>query len=84
MNILLSYICSLNRLDLNLPDFGSVILGITDIRRQSMNNINEEDIPIEITHTYDFNCSCHKCNSNNCTDGDFGEKLFLKCIKFNK
>jgi hypothetical protein len=48
---------------MNLPDLGSVALGITDVRKESVYN-NEEDLPMEITHTYDFDCSCFKCNKN--------------------
>jgi len=50
---------------MNLPELGSVALGITDVRKELIKN-NEEDIPMEIIHTYDFNCSCAKCTS----DGD--------------
>jgi hypothetical protein len=57
------YLCDLfsNRFDLNLPELGSVTLGITDIRKELIQN-QEEDIPMEIIHRYDFNCSCNKCH----------------------
>jgi hypothetical protein len=44
---------------MNLPELGSVALGITDVRKESIHT-DEEDIPMEIMHTYDFNCSCKK------------------------
>jgi len=70
MIFLKNYILSLfNRLDMNLPELGSVTLGITDIRKELIRNNEEEeeeDIPMEIIHTFDFNCSCNKCTS----DGD--------------
>ncbi|CAF4342432.1 unnamed protein product [Rotaria socialis] len=53
-----------SRLDFNLPELGSVALGITGVRKESSSNNTEEDVPIEIIHTYDFNCSCNKCTSN--------------------
>ena len=45
---------------MNLPELGSVTLGITEIRKESH---EEEDIPMEIVHTFDFNCSCNKCTA---------------------
>ncbi len=50
----------LKRFDIDLPELGSIALGITDLRKELIKN-NEEDIPMEIIHTYDFNCSCAKC-----------------------
>jgi hypothetical protein len=68
----------LNRLDINLPELGSVALGITDIRKESINNNNnEEDIPMEIIHTYDFNCPCNRCISNDSIGRDSGKKKHI-------
>ncbi|CAF0732702.1 unnamed protein product [Adineta steineri] len=53
-----------SRFNMNLSELGSVALGITDVRKESSTDHNDEDIPMEITHTYDFNCSCDKCTSN--------------------
>ncbi|CAF2099622.1 unnamed protein product [Rotaria magnacalcarata] len=53
-----------SRLDINLPELGSVALGITGVRKESSSNNTEEDVSIETIHTYDFNCSCNKCTSN--------------------
>ncbi|UJR36699.1 hypothetical protein I4U23_029416 [Adineta vaga] len=53
-----------SRLDMNLTDLNSVTLGITDIRKELISNRNEQELQMEIIHTYDFNCSCNKCNSN--------------------
>ena len=50
---------------MNLPELCPVALGITDVRKELTNNNNEEDIPMEIIHTYDFNCSCNKCTADN-------------------
>ncbi|CAF0855572.1 unnamed protein product [Rotaria sordida] len=61
-----------SQLNMNLPELGSVILGITDVRKESTNN-NEEDISMEIIHTYDFNCSCNKCTLGDQIDQDLGE-----------
>jgi hypothetical protein len=58
---------------MNLPELGSVALGITDIRKEMVEN-HEEDIPIEIIHTYDFNCSCKKCISG----GDGNDRVLSK------
>ncbi|CAF3392964.1 unnamed protein product [Rotaria sp. Silwood1] len=49
---------------MNLPELGSVVLGVTDVRKESI-NANEEDTPMEAIHTYDFNCSCNKCTLGN-------------------
>lgn len=49
---------------MNLRKVGSVVLGVNDIRKESSGN-NEEDIPDETIHTYDFQCSCNKCTENN-------------------
>ncbi|CAF3397914.1 unnamed protein product [Rotaria sp. Silwood1] len=53
-----------SRLHMNLPELGSVVLGVTDVRKESI-NANEEDTPMEAIHTYDFNCSCNKCTLGN-------------------
>lgn len=49
---------------MNLSELGSITLGITDIKKE-MNENTEEDIPMEIVHTYDFNCLCKNCPSDN-------------------
>lgn len=67
----------LNRLDINLPELGSVALGITDIRKESINNNDDEDIPMEIIHTYDFNCPCNRCISNGSIDRGSGERKHI-------
>jgi len=54
---------------MNIPELGLVALGITDVRKESINN-SDEDIPMEIVHTYDFNCSCN----NGPIDRDSGER----------
>ncbi|CAF1028429.1 unnamed protein product [Adineta ricciae] len=53
-----------SRLDINLTDLGSATLGITDIRKELIVSKTEEEIPMETTHTYAFNCPCHKSDSN--------------------
>jgi hypothetical protein len=64
---------------MNIPELGSVVLGITDVRKESINN-SDEDIPMEIIHTYDFNCSCN----NGPIDRDSGErKPIVKMILLN-
>jgi hypothetical protein len=63
---------------MNLPELGSVTLGITDIRKELIRNHEEEDIPMEIIHTFDFNCSCNKCTS----DGD--DRILSKNKSFEK
>jgi len=42
---------------MNLPELGSVALGITDIRKEAVNNNTEDDSPMEIIHRYDFDCN---------------------------
>jgi hypothetical protein len=60
---------------MNLPDLGSVALGITDLRKQATHKLNNEaDDPMEITHTYDFNCSCDKCTCGGRIDRALGKK----------
>jgi len=41
---------------MNIPDLGSVTLGITDIKKELIQN-SEKDIPMKIIDTYDFNYS---------------------------
>ncbi|CAF0912604.1 unnamed protein product [Rotaria sordida] len=65
-----------SQLNMNLPELGSVILGITDVRKESTNN-NEEDISMEIIHTYDFNCSCNKCTLGDQIDQDLAPTFDL-------
>ena len=68
---------------MNLPELGSVTLGITEIRKEMIrDHVEDEDIPMEIVHTFDFNCSCKKCTS----DGDnraLSKNLFLKRLKLD-
>jgi hypothetical protein len=59
---------------MNLPELGSVTLGITDIKKEWIKN-NEEDIPMERIHTYDFNCSCNKCTSGGQIDRVLSENI---------
>lgn len=47
------------RLELNIPELGPVTLGVTDVRNESM--VNEEPMSEDITHDFDFYCSCEKC-----------------------
>jgi hypothetical protein len=63
---------------MNLPELGSVTLGITDIRKELIRNHEEEDIPMEVIHTFDFNCSCNKCTY----DGD--DRILSKNKSFEK
>ncbi|CAF3533760.1 unnamed protein product [Rotaria sordida] len=65
-----------SQLNMNLPELGSVILGITDVRKESTNN-NEEDISMEMIHTYDFNCSCNKCTLGDQIDQDLAPTFDL-------
>ena len=68
-----------NRLDMNLPELGSVTLGITDIRKEPIRTDEEKDIPMETIHTFDFDCSCNKCTSEG---GD--ERVLSKNAIFSK
>lgn len=65
---------------MNLPELGSVALGITDIKKELMNN-NEQDIPMEIVHTYDFNCSCKKCIPDGENDEILSKERLLKSLE---
>ena len=58
-HVIISY-----RLDINPTDLGSATLGITDIRKEPIAGKTEEEISMEMTHTYEFNCPCHKSDSN--------------------
>lgn len=57
---------------MNLPDLGSVVLGITDVRKESSAD-NKKDAPVETMHTYDFSCVCNKCIGDDHVDKDISK-----------
>lgn len=56
------------RYDINIPNIGSVAMGITDIRKENQNIPEVDEMSQELVHTYDFNCLCNQCNPKNDID----------------
>lgn len=69
---------------MNLPELGSVTLGVTDLRNECVSNEGEVQMSEDIIRNFDFQCSCEKCNDNELdhVSGENDKTLFSKEICF--